>query len=106
VQAVADLPFGVPGTPAACARVARGLSCKRCCLLPYYRPDEEVVTIVCVLHSARDLAAIASQGGFAAAQPQRGKSLFRLDASHHCFAPQRLAVQESIIASANARPTS
>jgi len=33
----------------------------------YYRPDEETVTIVRVLHGARDLAAIAGQGGFAAA---------------------------------------
>jgi len=33
----------------------------------YYRPDEETVTLVRVLHGARDLAAIAGQGGFAAA---------------------------------------
>lgn len=30
----------------------------------YYCPDDEVVTIVRVLHGARDLAAIADQGGF------------------------------------------
>jgi len=33
----------------------------------YYLPDEEVVTIVRVLHGARDFAAISNQGGFAAA---------------------------------------
>jgi len=32
----------------------------------YYRPAEEVVTLVRVLHGARDLAAIADQGGFTA----------------------------------------
>jgi len=31
----------------------------------YYRPADEVVTIVRVLHGARDLAAIAAQDGFA-----------------------------------------
>jgi len=31
----------------------------------YYRPDDNAVTIVRVLHGARDLAAVAGQGGFA-----------------------------------------
>jgi len=30
----------------------------------YYQPDDEVVILVRVLHGARDLAAIAGQGGF------------------------------------------
>jgi toxin ParE1/3/4 len=30
----------------------------------YYRPDDQVVTIIRVLHGARDLGAIADQGGF------------------------------------------
>jgi len=30
----------------------------------YYRPDDQVVTIIRVLHGARDLGAIADRGGF------------------------------------------
>jgi len=29
----------------------------------YYRPSEEAVTIIRVLHGARDIAALAAQGG-------------------------------------------